>query len=73
MRNANLMAALALASLAGLSEATQAVPAPRKGGSRLYMPTRPRADTALQREIAEWNAEICRRKAEKRARLLAAP
>ena len=32
-----------------------------------YRPTPPKLDTALQREIAEHNAEVDRRKAEKRA------
>ena len=36
-----------------------------------YRPTPPRMDTQLQREIAEHNAEVDRRKAEKRAAKMA--
>ena len=69
MRNANLMAALALAMVAGTGQAAQAMPTLRTAGDgNNRHPTPPRRDTALAREIAEHNAAVERRKAEKRAR-----
>jgi hypothetical protein len=68
MRNMNLVAALALATAAGMGAAQAAMPAPRKGGSRDYTPNPPRVDSALAREIAEHNAAVERRRAEKMAR-----
>ncbi len=61
------MAAMAIA-LAGAGAAQAAMPMPRKGGSQAYRPSPKRRDTALEREIAEHNEAIERRKAEKRAR-----
>lgn len=66
-----LLAASALALLGGLGAAAQAMPAPRKGGNRDCKPTVPRLDTALQREIAEHNEAVERRKSDKKARKLA--
>lgn len=68
MRNARSLLAVAALAMAGTGLAQAAMPAPRKGSSRDYKPTAPRRDTALQREIAEHNAAVERRKAEKRAR-----
>ena len=71
MRNmrSSLLAASVLAMVSGLGAAAQAMPAPRKGSSRDYDPPAPRrkAATQLEREIAEHNEAVDRRKAEKRA------
>lgn len=64
---ASLMAAMAIAML-GAGAAQAAMPAPRKGGNRDYKPNPPRLDSAVARAIAEHNAEVGRRKAEKKAR-----
>jgi hypothetical protein len=64
---ASLMAAMAIA-LAGNGLAQAAMPAPRKGGHRDYKPSPPRLDSAVARAIADHNAEVDRRKAEKKAR-----
>lgn len=66
-----MRAALAIAML-GASAAQEAMPTPRKGGSRDYKPTpKPKHfDTELQREIAAHNEAIERRKADKRAKRL---
>jgi hypothetical protein len=52
----------------GAGAAQAAMPAPRKGGNRDYKPNPPRLDSAVARAIAEHNAEVDRRKAEKKAR-----
>ena len=73
MRNANIAMALAIA--AGIGVAAQAMPSPRKGSARDYKPRRiatTQPDDDLAREIAEHNARIDARKAEKRARKAAA-
>ncbi len=68
---AGLMAMMAIA-LAGNGLAQAAMPAPRRGGNRDYNNPLPlRLDSAVAREIAEHNAEVDRRKAEKKARKLA--
>jgi hypothetical protein len=60
---ASLKAAAMLAALgAGVDIAGSLRYADRAG----YTPTPPKRDTALAREIAEWNAAVDRRKAEKR-------
>ena len=66
-----MMAAIALATVAGMGAAQAAMPAPRKGGGRDYKPNLPRLDSALAREIAEHNEAVARRKAEKMARKMA--
>lgn len=83
MRNMSMMAALALATAAGMGAAQAAMPTPRKGGSRNYSdadierafarnaPPKPGPDSAMRVEIAAHNAEVDRRKAEKKARKLA--
>ncbi len=68
-----LLAAAGLAMLSGLGAAVQAMPAPRNGSNRGYKPRRVALvakDTARAREIAEHNAAVDRRKAEKKARKL---
>jgi hypothetical protein len=55
---------LAVASISGLAAAAPALRTAGIGNNR--RPTPPRMDTALAREIAEHNAEVDRRKAEKR-------
>ena len=67
-RGNGLMSAALLATVAGMGALAQAMPAPRKGSAHDYRPTPPRMDTAMRREIAEHNAAVERRKAEKRAR-----
>ena len=67
---ASLLAMAAIAMM-GAGAAQAAMPAPRKGGNRGYKPNPPRLDSALAREIAEHNAAVERRKAEKKARKLA--
>lgn len=76
---ARLMAAMAIAML-GDGAAQAAMPAPRKGGNRDYTdadierafarnaPPKPGPDAAMRAEIAAHNAEVDRRKAEKKAR-----
>lgn len=61
-------AAAAIAMLA----ASDAMPTPRKGSARTHKPTPPpRMDTALAREIAEHNAKVDAKKAERALRRLA--
>lgn len=69
MRNANLIAAMALAIVAdsGLPDAHRLVLRDQGSGNNRRR-TPPRTDTALAAEIAEWNAAVERRKAEKRQR-----
>lgn len=64
-----LLAASALAMMGGLASPAQPLRAQGHGNNR--MPTPPRMDTELQREIAAHNAEVERRKAEKKARKMA--
>lgn len=73
MRNRGMVAAMALAMFAGMGAAQSAIPAPRKGSSRDYDPPAPKRKpaTQLEREIAEHNEAVERRKAEKKARKLA--
>jgi hypothetical protein len=61
-----LLAAAAL-MMAG-SGAAAAMPSLKTAHREGYRPTPPRRDTALQREIAEHNAAVEARKAEKRAK-----
>jgi len=70
---ASLIAAAAFAMAAGMGAAQSFMPAPRKGSNRDYKPRRvaTSAGTAMEREIAEHNAEIERRKAEKKAAKIA--
>ena len=68
-----LLAASVMAMVGGLGAAAQAMPAPRKGSARDYTPRRVAVNaenSALAREIAEHNAAVERRKAEKKARKL---
>ena len=69
-RNSGLMAALALASIAGLGAVAQA--APIRSNANPPRPRRVDVDrermTAQQREIAEWNAAVEAKKAAKRDR-----
>lgn len=68
---ASLMAALTIAALgAGLNVPEQAVTLRTAGEGNNRRPTRPKRDTALQREIADWNARVEREKAEKKLRNL---
>lgn len=61
----NLASLLAVAAIAG----ADAIPAmPRRRVSVTKPPSRAKPTTALQAEIAEHNAEVDRRKAEKKAR-----
>lgn len=63
------LAATALMMMAGVRAIGESMPAPRKGSNRDYKPSRTKQpDTALAREIAEHNAEVDRKKAEKKAR-----
>ncbi len=62
-----LMASAAL-MVAGLGTAAAAMPSLKTAHREGYRPTPPRRDTALQREIAEHNAAVEARKAEKRAK-----
>lgn len=70
-RRMNLAAAMAVAAIAGMGAAQAAMPAPRKGSSRDYNPEPRKLDTDLQRAIAEHNAEVDRRKEDRRLRRLA--
>lgn len=66
-----MMAALVLATVAGVAEAAQSVPTLRSAGEgNNRRPTPPRRDTALDRDIADWNEAIERRRAAKMARKL---
>lgn len=83
----SLLAAIALATLAGAGALAQAMPTPRKGGGRAYSkedidrsfarsappPAGPDAQrrAELRAEIAAHNAEVDRRRAEKRASKMA--
>jgi hypothetical protein len=69
----NLAAAMAMASIAGLSAAQEAAGPPLRsaGSGNNRRPTPPRMDTEQAREVAAWNAEVDRRKAEKKAAKLA--
>ena len=70
MRSSTRSSMLAAATLAMLAVG-DAMPPPRKGSARAYKPTPAKRDTAQAREIAEHNAEVDRRKAEKKAAKLA--
>jgi hypothetical protein len=48
--------------------ASEPMPLRAAAHSLNYRPTPPKRDTAMDREIAEWNEAVERRKAEKRAR-----
>ena len=66
---AGLRAALMIASVgAGMDVLAQSVPLRSAGSGNNRRPHQPRRDTALQREIADHNAEVDRLKAEKRDR-----
>lgn len=69
----NLAMVMAMASIAGLGsaqeEADHTLRSAGSGNNR--RPTPPRMDTEQAREVAAWNAEVDRRKAEKRAAKLA--
>jgi hypothetical protein len=67
----NRVGLMAAAMIAARGAGTVAMPAPRKGSARAHRPTPPRLDTAQAREIAEHNAAVDRRKAEKKAAKLA--
>ncbi len=68
-RRASMMAALSLAMLAAGSPVAQAAPTLRTAGDgNNRRPTPPRRDTALEREIADWNAAV---EARKQAKALA--
>jgi hypothetical protein len=68
-----LLTAAAMSMLSGVAALTDAAPALRSAGSgNNRRPTPPQLDTELQREIAAHNAEVDRRKAEKKAKKLAA-
>lgn len=65
MKHSSLLAAAILSTLAA-SE-----PMPQRTAetfSSRYRPAPPKRDTAMDREIAEWNEAVERRKAKKRAR-----
>jgi len=71
MRNTptSLRAVLALATIAGIGAASDAISAPSKGSARDYKPQPARRELPkIDRERAEWNASVERRKAEKKAR-----
>jgi hypothetical protein len=66
VRRNNPLLAAAMLSMLAASE-----PMPLRTAqtySSNYRPTPPKRDTAMDREIAEWNEAVERRKAEKRAR-----
>jgi len=65
----NLAAVMAMATIAGMGAAQEAAgPTPRSAGSgNNRRPTTPRIDTEQACEVAAWNAEVDRRKAEKKA------
>lgn len=65
---ANLMAAMALALTNAGFAIAEPVPLRHAGSGNNRRPTPPRQDTALAREIAEHNAAVERRRAEKKAR-----
>ena len=68
-QNASLMAAMALAMVAAGPAIPEPPPTLRSAGSgNNRKPTPPKRDTALQREIADWNAAVEERKAAKRDR-----
>lgn len=72
MRRTSMLAAMSLATIAGMEMAAAAMPTPRKGSARVAPRRQVAVDTPdLKREIAAHNAEVERRKAEKRARKLA--
>ena len=69
MRSTGLKRHAALAALVMAGSALeQAAPLRSAGNGNNRSPTPPRMGPALQREIAEHNAAVDRRKAEKRAR-----
>ena len=69
-RGSSLLALSALLAASVLPASAAPLRSARRTG---YRPTPPKMDTALQREIAEHNAEVDRRKAEKRAAKRRAP
>lgn len=69
MRSSTRGSLLAAAAIAMMG-AGVAMPAPRKGSGRAYRPTPPRLDSEQAREIAAHNAEVDRKRAEKKARKL---
>lgn len=72
MKRSGLMAAAMLAALgAGLNVPGVTLRDAGSGNNRRSTP--PRRDTALAREIADHNAEVDRRKAEKRAAMKGKP
>jgi len=64
----NLASLIAVAAISGLSAVGAQMPKPRNGSSRHYTAIKPKRDTDQSREIADWNAAVDRRKAEKHAR-----
>ena len=69
MRRSPLMTASLIGLVAGMGALSDAMPTLRSAGSgNNRRPTPPRMDTKQAREIAAHNAEVDRRKAEKRLR-----
>ena len=67
-RNASLMAAMAIAMMGAGHAVETGVTLRSAGSGNNRRPTPPKRETALQREIAEWNAAVEERKAAKRDR-----
>jgi hypothetical protein len=63
---ASIMAALALAMVASGGVVGPADKLPARSPGKRRTPSLPRQDTALAREIAEWNAAVDARKAKKK-------
>lgn len=68
-RMSGFLAVGLLAAIAGLPSVAAAMPAPRKGSARDWSPSdAARSSTQLDPEIAEHNAKVEQRRAEKLAR-----
>ena len=73
-KRASMIAALSLAMLAANSPVAQAAPTLRTAGDgNNRRPTPPRRDTALAREIADWNEAVQAKKDAKRLAKLRRP
>lgn len=66
----SLATLLALSAIAGVPVA---MAEPRRGQERGYTPSKPSRETELQREIADHNAAVEAKKAERRVRRRSAP
>lgn len=73
MRSSSRLSLATLLALASIAGVPPAMAEPRKSRERAYTPSKPRRDTALQREIADHNAAVEAKKAERRVRRRSAP